>query len=133
MAHFSAWTSTEGFMSSLPDYLFIHLDSVSSGPTNRVFAVCLGFVVVCLFFCLYLNISTVGNARNAGIVVRNAIRQQLIVIKVCIQSHSFVLFPPLIFSFVPGCCTHLYRIGDFPVRLRRGAGSMHSLAIPTRQ
>ena len=56
--------------------------SLGGGPTSRVFAVCLGYVVVCLLFCLYLNILTVGNARNASIVVRNAIRQQLLVLKV---------------------------------------------------
>ena len=97
--------STADFMSSLPDYLgftepyFALLGSkirlcatqaqstwirlaLGSGPTNRVFAVCLGYVVVCLLFCLYLNILTVGNARSAGIVVRNAVRQQLLVLKV---------------------------------------------------
>ena len=105
--------STADFMSSLPDYLgftepyfaalggevrlyatrvqstWIRL-ALGSGPTNRVFAVCLGYVVVCLLFCLYLNILTVGNARNASIVVRNAIRQQLLVLKVCIL--SFLVF-----------------------------------------
>ena len=104
--------STADFMSSLPEYLgftepyfavlggevrqyaaqvqstWIRL-ALGSGPTNRVFAVCLGYVVVCLLFCLYLNILTVGNARNAGIVVRNAIRQQLLVLKVYILSFLF--------------------------------------------
>ena len=105
--------STADFMSSLPDYLgftepyfaalgaevrlyatrvqstWIRL-ALGSGPMNRVFAVCLGDVVVSLLFCLYLNILTVGNARNAGIVVRNAIRQQLLVLKVYIL--SFLVF-----------------------------------------
>lgn len=107
--------STADLMSSLPDYLgftrpyfallgsrvrlyvgqvqstWIRL-SLGSGPTNRVFAVCLGYVVVCLVFCLYLNILTVGNARHAGIVVRNAVRQQLLVLKVCILSNCVSLF-----------------------------------------
>ena len=115
--------STTDFMSSLPDYLgftepyFAALGSkirlsvtqvqstwirlaLGSGPANRVFAVCLGYVVVCLLFCLYLNILTVGNARSAGIVVRNAVRQQLLVLKVYFLSvHAFSsfaesLFPP---------------------------------------
>lgn len=101
--------STADFMSSLPDYLgfagpyfailgreirlyvarvqstWIRL-ALGSGSTNRVFAVCLGYVVVCLVFCLYLNILTVGNARTAGIAVRNAVRQQLLVLKVYIPS-----------------------------------------------
>ena len=81
--------------------------ALGSGPTNRVFAVCLGYIVVCLLFCLYLNILTVGNARNAGIVVRNAIRQQLLVLKVFILSFLFILF----FAdslFHPGCYFHLH-------------------------
>jgi E3 ubiquitin-protein ligase MARCH6 len=104
---------TANFMSSLPDYLgftkpyfavlggeaqlcvtevqsaWIRL-ALGSGPRNRVFAVCLGYVVESLLICLYLNILTVGNARNAGIVVRNAIRQQLLVLKVYIL--SFLVF-----------------------------------------
>ena len=110
--------STADFMSSLPDYLgfsepyftalggevwlyatrfqstWIRL-ALGGGPTSRVFAVCLGYVVVCLLFCLYLNILTVGNARNASIVVRNAIRQQLLVLKVYIL---FFLFSPFVDS-----------------------------------
>ena len=105
--------STMDIMSSLPDYLgftepyftvlggeirlyvtqvrstWIRL-ALGGGPTSRVFAVGLGYVVVCLIFCLYLNILTVGNARNASIVVRNAIRQQLLVFKVYIL--SFLVF-----------------------------------------
>jgi E3 ubiquitin-protein ligase MARCH6 len=64
--------------------------ALGGGPISRVFAVCLGYFVVCLLFCLYLNILTVGNARNASIVVRNAIRQQLLVLKVYIL--SFLVF-----------------------------------------
>jgi E3 ubiquitin-protein ligase MARCH6 len=105
--------STMDFMSSLPGYLgftepyfavlggevrlyvtqlqstWIRL-ALGGGPTSRVFAVCLGYVVVCLLFWLYLNILTVGNARTASIVVRNAIRQQLLVLKVYIL--SFLVF-----------------------------------------
>ena len=127
------------FMSTLPDYLGftepyftvlggevrLYVTQVQStwirlalggGPTNRVFAVCLGYVVVCLLFCLYLNILTVGNARNAGIVVRNAIRQQLLVLKVYILSfHCFLHV--LTCYFFPGCNFHFHRTGDFPTRL----------------
>ena len=64
--------------------------ALGGGPTSRVFAVCLGYIVVCLLFCLYLNILTVGNAKNASIVVRNAIRQQLLVFKVYIYPSCFL-------------------------------------------
>jgi E3 ubiquitin-protein ligase MARCH6 len=130
-------SSTTDFMSSLPDYLgftepyFAALGSkirlsvtqvqstwirlaLGSGPANRVFAVCLGYVVVCLLFCLYLNILTVGNARSAGIVVRNAVRQQLLVLKVCFLSvHAFSTFAK---SFV------------FPLRLLHSSSSNWSLS-----
>lgn len=132
--------STTTFMSSLPDYLgptepyFILLGSemrllvtrvqstwirlaLGSGPTNRVFAVCLGYVVVCLIFCLYLNILAVGNTRTAGIVVRNAVRQQLLVLKVCILSLVFSPFAHICCPLPPGCYFHLHRISDFPAGL----------------
>ena len=57
--------------------------ALGSGTTSRVFAIGLGYAVVSLLFCLYLNILTVGNARTAGLAVRNAVRQQLLVLKVC--------------------------------------------------
>ena len=130
--------STSDFTSSLPDYLGftepyfavlggevrLYMTQVQSiwirlalggGPTNRVFAVCLGYVVVCLLVCLYLNILTVGNARNAGIVVRNAIRQQLLVLKV--YTYPFMFSPFVDLLFVTGCYFHLHRTGDFPARL----------------
>ena len=129
--------STRTFMSSIPDYLgstepyFAILGSrirlfvtqvqstwirlaLGSGPVNRVFAVCLGYVVVCLLFCLYLNILTVGNARSAGIFVRNAVRQQLLVLKVYI---IFILVPFPFTEFGLGCYIHLHRTGDVPARL----------------
>lgn len=56
--------------------------AVGSGPAERVFAVGLGYAVVGLLLALYLNILTVGNARTATRAVRNAVRQQLLVIKV---------------------------------------------------
>ena len=56
--------------------------ALSEGPSARVFAVALGYVVVCLLLALYLNILIVGNARSAGKAVRTAVRQQLLVLKV---------------------------------------------------
>jgi len=56
--------------------------ALGSETPSRVFAIGFGYVVVSLLFCLYLNILTVGNARTAGLAVRNAVRQQLLVLKV---------------------------------------------------
>lgn len=55
--------------------------AVGSGPAERVFAIGLGYSVVGILLALYLNILTVGNARTATRAVRNAVRQQLLVIK----------------------------------------------------
>jgi E3 ubiquitin-protein ligase MARCH6 len=57
--------------------------AVGNGTVERVFAVCLGYFVLALILAAYLNLFTVGNARTAGRAVRNVIRQQLLVIKVC--------------------------------------------------
>lgn len=52
------------------------------GPNERIFAVLLGYFVVALLVALYLNVLTIGNVKNAGQAVRNAVRQQLLVVKV---------------------------------------------------
>jgi len=59
--------------------------ALGNGTSSRVFAIGLGYAVVSLLFCVYLNILTVGNARTAGLAVRNAVRQQLLVLKVCLR------------------------------------------------
>ena len=56
--------------------------ALGNGPSNRVFAVSLGYLVAAFLLCIYLNLLTVGNARTAGLAVRNAVRQQLLVLKV---------------------------------------------------
>lgn len=56
------------------------------GPAERTFVILLGYVVTGLILAIYLNILTVGNARSAGRAVRSAVRQQLLVLKVCRRS-----------------------------------------------
>lgn len=58
--------------------------TLGHGSSERAFAVVLGYGVVGVILALYLNVFTVGNARTAGRAVRNAVRQQLLVVKVCI-------------------------------------------------
>lgn len=57
---------------------------LSSGDTsfNRFFAIILGYAVIGFLVALYLNVLNVGNVQSAGRAIRNAIRQQLIVLKV---------------------------------------------------
>lgn len=56
--------------------------ALGHGPSERAFAVVLGYAVVGVLLSLYLNILTVGNVKSAGRAVRSAVRQQLLVIKV---------------------------------------------------
>jgi E3 ubiquitin-protein ligase MARCH6 len=60
--------------------------AVGSGPTERAFAIGLGYSVIGIMLALYLNVLTIGNARSATRAVRNAVRQQLLVIKVSYSS-----------------------------------------------
>jgi E3 ubiquitin-protein ligase MARCH6 len=57
------------------------------GTMERLWAILLGYAIAAFFAALYLNTITVGNVRSAGRAVRNAIRQQMIVLKV------FLTFP----------------------------------------
>ncbi|KAH0835462.1 hypothetical protein J3R83DRAFT_9100 [Lanmaoa asiatica] len=57
--------------------------TLGHGSNERAFAITLGYGVVGIILALYLNVFTVGNARTAGRAVRNAVRQQLLVVKVC--------------------------------------------------
>lgn len=52
------------------------------GTMERLWAILLGYAIAAFFAALYLNTITVGNVRSAGRAVRNAIRQQMIVLKV---------------------------------------------------
>ena len=58
--------------------------ALGQGPGERAFAIVLGYTIVGLQLSLYLNLLTVGNVRSAGraVISKNAIRQQLFVVKV---------------------------------------------------
>ncbi|KAF8141917.1 hypothetical protein EV363DRAFT_1151445 [Boletus edulis] len=75
--------------------------TLGHGSNERAFAVVLGYGVVGIILALYLNVFTVGNARTAGRAVRNAIRQQLLVVKVAM----FIIIELIIFPL--GCGTML--------------------------
>ena len=64
--------------------------ATKDGTMNRFFAVVFGYLIVAFLVALYLNVLNVGNVRNAGRAIRNAIRQQLIVLKV--YTLLFILF-----------------------------------------
>lgn len=84
--------------------------ALGSGTSSRVFAIGLGYAVVSLLFCLYLNILTVGNARTAGLAVRNAVRQQLLVLKVA----AFIFIELVTFPLGCGIVLDLSTVWLFP-------------------
>jgi len=79
--------------------------ALGEGPGERVFAVVLGYAVVGSLLALYLNILTVGNARSAGRAVRNAVRQQLLVLKVATFIFIELVTFPLACGIVLDTCT----------------------------
>lgn len=50
---------------------------------NKFFAISLGYLIGAFLLAIYLNVLNVGSVQSAGRAIRNAIRQQLIVLKVC--------------------------------------------------
>ncbi|TBU39775.1 hypothetical protein BD309DRAFT_1083198 [Dichomitus squalens] len=86
-------------------------------PNDRAFAVLLGYAVVGLLLAIYLNILTVGSMRSAGRAVRNAVRQQLLVVKVA----AFIIIELVIFPLGCGvmldvCTVWLFPQGSFRSR-----------------
>ncbi len=101
--------------------------ALGHGPTERLFAVSLGYVIFGLVIAVYLNILTVGTARSAGRAVRSAVRQQLLVIKVFIsllanrknssgnlQVAAFIFIELVTFPFGCGIVLDLSTIWLFP-------------------
>ncbi|KAJ3511235.1 hypothetical protein NLJ89_g4212 [Agrocybe chaxingu] len=84
--------------------------ALGTGPSNRAFAIFLGYLVVTLLFSIYLNILTVGNAKTAGIAVRNAVRQQLLVVKVA----AFIVIELVVFPLGCGIVLDLCTVWLFP-------------------
>ena len=126
---------TEPYFAALGEYLriagtnlrltWVEL-SLGSGPKERFFAVSLGYLVLSLLFSIYLNLLNVGNVRSTGIAVRNAVRQQLLVLKVsCFLSKECMHV-----NRAPGCCLYFHRIGVIPAWLWYRVGSVHCMAFP---
>jgi E3 ubiquitin-protein ligase MARCH6 len=84
--------------------------ALGEGPSEKVFAVVLGYAVVGLLLALYLNILTVGNAKSAGRAVRNAVRQQLLVLKVA----TFIFIELVTFPLACGVVLDLCTVWLFP-------------------
>ncbi|PIL24929.1 hypothetical protein GSI_12816 [Ganoderma sinense ZZ0214-1] len=86
-------------------------------PNDRAFAVVLGYTVVGLLLAIYLNVLTVGSMRSASRAVRNAVRQQLLVVKVA----AFIVVELVVFPLGCGvmldvCTVWLFPQGSFRSR-----------------
>ncbi|KIY52974.1 hypothetical protein FISHEDRAFT_34386, partial [Fistulina hepatica ATCC 64428] len=84
--------------------------SLGTGPSERTFAVFVGYFVASVLVAVYLNILTVGNMLNASRAVRNSIRQQLLVLKVAM----FILIELGLFPLGCGTVLDLCSLWFFP-------------------
>ncbi|KAF8586361.1 hypothetical protein K439DRAFT_961991 [Ramaria rubella] len=80
------------------------------GTLERIWAIFLGYAIAAFFAALYLNTITVGNMKSAGRAVRNAIRQQMIVLKVAL----FIVVELVMFPFGCGVMLDLSTVILFP-------------------
>ncbi|KAH8832844.1 hypothetical protein DL96DRAFT_1667326 [Flagelloscypha sp. PMI_526] len=79
--------------------------ALGHGSPERVFALALGYTVICILIALYLNIITVGNMKTAGRAVRTVVRQQLLVLKVAMFIFIELVTFPLGCGIVLDLCT----------------------------
>ncbi|CAE6401941.1 unnamed protein product, partial [Rhizoctonia solani] len=56
--------------------------AIADGTSERAFAICLGYIVLCMIMGIYLGVLNAGTVRGAARALRNAVKQQLIVVKV---------------------------------------------------
>ncbi|CUA78051.1 E3 ubiquitin-protein ligase MARCH6 [Rhizoctonia solani] len=58
--------------------------TIADGTAERAFAICLGYAVLCMVMGIYLGVLNTGAVRGAARALRNAVKQQLIVVKVAL-------------------------------------------------
>ncbi|KAJ1306920.1 hypothetical protein OPQ81_007903 [Rhizoctonia solani] len=58
--------------------------TIADGTSERAFAICLGYIVLCMVMGIYLGVLNAGAVRGAARALRNAVKQQLIVVKVAL-------------------------------------------------
>lgn len=88
----TVWTHAEPYFAILGRKVRLTAVASKSSWTNlamgdnsasRFFSVVLGYTVVGTVLALYMNIITVSSMQSAGRALRAAVRQQLVVLKVC--------------------------------------------------
>ncbi|EJD07670.1 uncharacterized protein FOMMEDRAFT_101037 [Fomitiporia mediterranea MF3/22] len=94
---------------------------------NRFFAISLGYLLAGILLAFYLNVLNVGNVQSAGRAIRNAIRQQLIVLKVAI----FILIELVVFPLGCGVMLDFCTLQLFPDATVRSRMSFFAYAPVT--
>jgi len=84
--------------------------AVGSGTSSRLFAITLGYTVDAILLALYLNVLTVGSVKTAGMAIRNAVRQQLLVVKVA----GFIIIELVVFPLGCGVMLDICTVWLFP-------------------
>ena len=65
--------------------------ALGNGTAEKMFAIFLGYLVDAILLAVYLNLLNVGSMKSAGRAIRNAVRQQLLVVKVRVLPHPMVI------------------------------------------
>lgn len=84
--------------------------ALGDGTTEKVFAIFLGYIVNAILLAIYLNVLTVGSMKSAGRALRNAIRQQLLVVKVA----AFIIVELVVFPLGCGVMLDICTVSLFP-------------------
>ncbi|KAI5118672.1 hypothetical protein M0805_003610 [Coniferiporia weirii] len=90
-------------------YTWINLAN-GDASVNRFFAITLGYALAGLLVAIYLNVLNVGSVQSAGRAIRNAIRQQLIVLKVAV----FIVIELAVFPLGCGMMLDFCTLQMFP-------------------
>lgn len=105
--------------------------ATSDTTSSKVFAIVLGYSLDILIMAIYLNVLTFGSVKSAGRAVRNAMRQQLLVLKVSCNK-SFLVSSRLNYLRL-GCNLYHHRTCRVPSWLRRHARCMFRLVASSWQ
>ncbi|GJE91239.1 hypothetical protein PsYK624_073880 [Phanerochaete sordida] len=84
--------------------------ALGDGTTEKIFSISLGYMVNAILLAVYLNVLTVGSMRNAGRAMRNAVRQQLLVVKVA----TFIIVELVVFPLGCGIMLDVCTVSLFP-------------------
>jgi hypothetical protein len=100
--------------------------ALGDGVYERIYAVSLGYFIVGLALILYLYMLNMGTVKAAGRAVRNAVRQQLLILKV----RAGVSPMQTVADLCKGHGVHRHRAVFVPARVRHQPGRVLNLDVP---